>query len=102
MDNVDSDTEEEILPANNTLKTSLTTLEANIHMVTDNKESEKSDKQKKEEPWKWTKKEKANKQEPCALFPEIQAELNEIVSPMEIFSISNWPQRADRLNCCSK
>ena len=80
----------------------MTTLEANIHMVRDNKESEKSDKQKKEEPWKWTKKEKANKQEPCALFPEIQAELNEIVSPMEIFSISNWPQRADRLNCCSK
>ena len=61
----DSDTEfiadEEILPANNSLDTSLTTLEANIHVVRDNEESKKPDKKKKEEPWKWTKKAKVNK-----------------------------------------
>ena len=56
MDNVDSDNEEEIdnlindsdtefiadekiLPANNTLETSLATLEANIHVIRDNEES---------------------------------------------------------------
>ena len=86
----DSDSEfiadEEILPANNTLDTLLTTLEANIHVVKDNEESKKPDKKKKE-PWKWTRKAKANKQEPCALIPEIQAELKEIVSPIEIFEL---------------
>ena len=44
----DSDTEfiadEEILQANNTLKTSLTTMKANILFVRDNKESKKPDK----------------------------------------------------------
>ena len=74
-----SDTEsianEEILPANNMLDTSLTTPEANIHVVRDNEESKKPDKRKKEEPWKWTEEEKANKQKPCTLIPEIQAEL---------------------------
>ena len=87
LDNVDSDkgegiefiAKEEILPANNTLDTSLTTREANIHLVRGHEESKKPDKKKKEEPWKWTKKAKANKQEPCALIPEIQAELNKIV-----------------------
>ena len=44
-------------------------------------------KKKKEEPWKWTKKGKANKQEPCTLIQEIQAELNKIVSLMEIFEL---------------
>ena len=87
----DSDTEviadEEILLANNTLLTSLTTPEANIHVVRDNEESKKPDKKKREEPWKWTKKAKANKQEPCALIPEIQAELSEIVSPMKVFEL---------------
>ena len=55
--------DEEILLANNTLDTSLTTPGANIHVVGDNEESKKPDKEKKEEPWKWTKKAKANKQE---------------------------------------
>ena len=107
MDNVDSDNEEEInnlinnsdrefitqfiaefiLSANNTLDNSLTTLEANIQVVRDNEESKKPDKKKKDEPWKWIKKAKTNKQEPIALTPEIQAELNEIVSPMEIFEL---------------
>ena len=63
------------------------TPEANIHVVRDNEESKKPDKKKKEEPWKWTKKAKGNKQKPYALIPEIQAELNEIVSPMEIFEL---------------
>ena len=104
LDNVDSDNEDEIdklindsdrefiadeetLPANSTLDTSLTTPEANIHVVRDNGESKKPDKKKKEEPWKWTKNAKANQQEPCALIPEILTELNEIVSPMEIFEL---------------
>ena len=63
-DNVDSDNEDEIdnlindsdtefiadgkiLPANNTLGTSLITSEANIHVVGDNEESKKPDKKKK-------------------------------------------------------
>ena len=76
-----------MLPTNNTLDTSLTTLEANIHMVRENEESKKPDKKKKEESQKWIKKLKVNKQEPCALVPEIQVELNEIVTPMEIFEL---------------
>ena len=51
-----SDTEfiadEEILPANNTLNTSLTAPVGNIHVVRDNEESKKPDKKKIEEPWK--------------------------------------------------
>ena len=54
----DSDTEfiadEEIQPANNTLDTSLSTPEANIHVLRENEESKKPGKSKKEEPWKWT------------------------------------------------
>ena len=67
LDNVDSDNEEEIgnltndldteliaeeeiLPANNPLDTSLTTLEARINVVRDTEESKKSNKKKKEEP----------------------------------------------------
>ena len=69
FDNVDSDneeeidnlindldtqfiTDEEILPANNTLNTSLTNPEANIYVVIDNKESKQPDKKEKEKPWK--------------------------------------------------
>ena len=51
------------------------------------KNKKKPDKKKKEEPRKWTKKSKANKQEPCALILEIQPQLNETVSPMEIFEL---------------
>ena len=61
----------------------MTTPEANIHVVRDNEESKNPDKKKKKEPWKWTKKAKAK----CALIPETQAELKEIVSPMEIFEL---------------
>ena len=69
FDNVDSDneeeidnlindldtqfiTDEEILPANNTLNTSLTNPEANIYVVIDNEESKQPDKKEKEKPWK--------------------------------------------------
>ena len=90
LDNIDSDHEEEkdnltndsdmeliadkrILPANNTL----TIPEANIHVVRDNEVLKKKQmKKKKEEPWKYTKKEKSNKQEPSALIPEKQTERN--------------------------
>ena len=51
------------------------------------KNKKKPDKKKKEEPWKWTKKSKANKQEPCALIPEIKPQLNGTVSTMEIFEL---------------
>ena len=81
-------TDEEILPVNNTLATSLTNSEANIYVVRYNEESKQPDKKKmKEKPWKWRKKAKANKQEPCALISEIQAELNETVSSMGIFEL---------------
>ena len=65
----------------------MTTPEANIHVVRDNGESKQQDKKKKEEPWKCTKNAKANWQEPCVLIPEIQTELNEIVSHMKIFEL---------------
>ena len=41
---------------------------------------------KKEELRKWTKKEKVTKQGECHLVPEIQPNLNETVSTIEIFS----------------
>ena len=93
----DSDTEfiadEEILPVNNTLDTSLTTPKANIRMVRENEESKDPDKKKKEEQWKQTKKAKVHKKEPFALIPEIQSELHEIVSPMDIFELVTGPEQ---------
>ena len=49
--------------------------------------SQKKEKNKKEELWKWTKKVKVTKQEECHLVPEIQPNLNETVSPIEIVSL---------------
>ena len=43
--------DEEILPANTTLYTSLNTAEANIYVGRDKEESKKPDKSKKEKPW---------------------------------------------------
>ena len=37
--------------------------------------------------WKWTKKVKVTKQEECQVVSEIQPNLNETVSPIEIFSL---------------
>ena len=61
-------------------------------MVRDDEESKDPDKKKKEEQWKQTKKVKTNKKEPFALIPEIQSELNEIVSPMDIFELVTGPE----------
>ena len=79
-------TEEEITQAASTQETSLTTPEGNLHVVPSDNQSTKKEKNKKEELWKWTKKVKVTKQEECHLVPEIQPNLNETVSPIEIFS----------------
>ena len=80
----DSDTEfiaeEEITQAASTQDTSLTTPEANLHVVPSDNQSKKKEKNKKEELWKWTKKVKVTKQEECHLVPEIQPNLNKTVS----------------------
>ena len=65
----------------------LTTPEANLHVVSSDNQSKKKEKNKKEELWKWTKKAKLAKQEECDVMPEIQPNLNETVSPIEIFSL---------------
>ena len=84
----DSDTEfiaeEEITQAASTQGTSMTTPEANLHVVPSNNKSKKREKNKSKELWKWTKKVKVTKQEEC---PEMQPNLNEAVSPIEIFSL---------------
>ena len=87
----DFDTEfiaqEEITQAANTQDTFLTTAEANLDVIPSDNQSKKKEKNKKEELWKWTKKVKVTKQEECHLVPEIQPNLNETVSPIEIFSL---------------
>ena len=65
----------------------MTTPEANLQVVPSDNQSKKKEKNKKEELWKWTKKVKVTKQEECHLVPEIQPNLNETVSPIEIFSL---------------
>ena len=83
IDNLMNDTdtefiaEEEITQAASTQDTSLTTAEANLHVVLSDNQSEKKEKNKKEELWKWTKKIKVTKQEECHLVPEVQPNLNE-------------------------
>ena len=87
----DSDTEfiaqEEITEPASIQDTSLTSFEANLHIVPSDNQSKKKEKNKKEELWEWTKKEKVTKQEVCHLVPEIQPNLSETVSPIEIFSL---------------
>ena len=77
----DSDTEliaeEEITQAASTQDTSFTTPEANLHVVPNDNESKKKEKNKKEELCKWTKKVKVTKQEECHLVPEIQPNINQ-------------------------
>ena len=86
----DPDTEsiaaEEITQAASTQDISLTTPEANLHIVPSDNQSKK-EKNKSEELWKWTKKVKVTKQKECYLVPEIQPNLNETVSLIEIFSL---------------
>ena len=80
----DSDTEliseEGITQAATTQGTSLTTPEANLHVVPSENQSKKKEKNEKEESWKWTKKAKVSKQEKCQLVPEIQPNLNETLT----------------------
>ena len=87
----DSDTEfiaeKEITQAARKQDTSLTTPEANLHVVPSGNQSKKKEKSKKEELWKWTKKWKFTKQEQCHLVPKIQPNLNETVYPIEILSL---------------
>ena len=54
-----------------------------------NKKNPVKKKRKKEESWKWTKKAETNKEEPCALISDIQADLHKIVSPVEVFELVN-------------
>ena len=62
----DSDTkfiaEEEITQVVRTKDTSLTTPQANLHVVPSDNQLKKKEKNKKEELWKWTKKLKVTKQ----------------------------------------
>ena len=65
----------------------MTTPEANLHVVPSDNQSKKKKKNKKEELWTWIKKVKVTKQEECYLVPQIQPNLNETVSSIEIFSL---------------
>ena len=76
--------EEKITQAASTQDTFLTTPEANLNEVPSDNQSKKKEKKKEEEILKWTKKVKATKQGEC---PEIQPNINEKVSPIEIFSL---------------
>ena len=86
----DSDTEfiveEEITQVTSTSETSLTTPEANLPIVPSGNHSKKKE-NKKEELWKWTKKVKVTKPAECHLVSKMQPNLNETVSPTEIFSL---------------
>ena len=98
----DSDTEfiaeEDITQAARTQGTSLTTPEVNLHVVPSDNQSKKKEKNKKEELWKWTKNSKITKQEECHLLPEIQPNLNETVSPIEMLIIMEETSQLPRKN----
>ena len=87
----DSDTEfkaeKEITQAASTQDNSMTIPEDNLHVVPSENQLKKKEKNKKEELLKWTKKVKVTKQEVCHLVPETQPNLNETVSPIEIFPL---------------
>ena len=69
----DSDTqfiaEEEITQAASTQNTSLTAPEANYPVVPSDNQSKEKEKNKKEELWKWTRKENVTEQEECHHVP---------------------------------
>ena len=77
--------EEEITQAASTQD--LTTTEANLYVVQGDNQSKRREKNKKEELWTWTNKVRVTKQEECHLVAGIQPNLNETVSPIEIFSL---------------
>ena len=65
----------------------MTTPEGNLHVVPSDNQSKKKEKNIKIGLWKRSKEVKVTKQEACHLKPEIQSNLNETVSPIEIFSL---------------
>ena len=75
----DSDTEfiaqEEITEPASIQDTSLTSFEANLHIVPSDNQSKKKEKNKNEELWKWTKKVKVTRQQECQLVSEIPPNL---------------------------
>ena len=72
--------EEEITQAASTQNTSLTTAEANLHVVPSDNLSKKKEKTKKKNYGSGPKKVKVTKQAESHLVPEVQPNLNEIVS----------------------
>ena len=87
----DSDTdfiaEKETTQAASAQDTSLTTPEANLHVAPTDNQSKMKEKNKTEELWKWIKNVTITKQEECQLELEIQPNVTEAVSPIEIFSL---------------
>ena len=87
----DSDTEfiaeKEITQAASTQGTSVTTPAANLHVVPRDNQSKKKENNKNQELLKWTKKVKVTRQEKGHFVPEIQPNLNETVSTIEMFSL---------------
>ena len=85
----DSDTEfiaeEEIAQAASTQETSLTTAEANLHVVPSDNQSKKKEKKQKRRIIKVG--QKSKNYLTCQLMPEIHPNLNETVLPTEIFSL---------------
>ena len=87
----DSDTkfiaEEEITQATSTQDSSLTRPEANLHVPPSDNQPKKKGNNKKRLIIEVNQKSKSSKQEECHLMPEIKPNLNETVSPIEIFSL---------------
>ena len=87
----DSDTkfiaEEEITQATSTQDSSLTRPGANLHVALSDNQPKKKGNNKKRLIIEMNQKSKSSKQEECHLVPEIKPNLNETVSPIEIFSL---------------
>ena len=62
--------EEEITQAAGTQYTSLTTPEANLHVIPSDNQSKERQNNNKQELWKWNKEVKVTKQKECHLVPE--------------------------------
>ena len=92
MDNLiaNSDTEfkaeEEVTQAARTQDIFLTTPEANLHVVPNDRQSKKKEKNKEKKVWRWTKKVKFTNQKECHLVPEILPNPKPVF-PIQIFSL---------------
>ena len=80
-------TKEEITQAASTRGSPFTTPGANLHVGPSVNQSNKKEKNEKEELWKWIKEVKFTKQEVCHLVPEIQPNLDATVPTIKIFSL---------------